>query len=96
MVLDDRDLTVKQIAKPIGISSGLIHTILTEILGMSKLSARWILRMLTPEYKLKRVDISRTLLTCFQVNPKSFHCRLVTKDESWIHFFKPKSKIQSK
>lgn len=49
MVLYDRRLTVQQIAN--SISSGLVHTVLTEILGMSKLFARWVPRMLTPEYK---------------------------------------------
>ena len=35
LILDDRRLTVQQIAKSIGISSGLVHTILSEMLGMS-------------------------------------------------------------
>ena len=42
MVSDDKCLTVQQIAKSIGISSGSVHTVLTENLGMSKLSARWV------------------------------------------------------
>lgn len=53
MVLDDRRQTVQQIAKSIGISSGSVHAVLTDILGMSKLSARWVPRMLTPDQKLK-------------------------------------------
>ena len=72
MVLDDKHLTVQQMANSIGISSGSVQTLLTEILGMSKLSARWI-----------RVDISRILLNCYQANPKNFHRRLVTQDETW-------------
>ena len=74
-------------------NSGSVHSILTEILGMNKLFARWFSRMLTSEHKLEKVDISRTLLTRFQVNPKNFHRRLVTQDESWIHHFEPESKI---
>ena len=42
MVLDERHLTIQQMAKSIDISSGLGYTVLTEILGMRKLSARWI------------------------------------------------------
>ena len=34
--LDDRSLTTQQIAKFIGISSGLAHSVLTEVMGMSK------------------------------------------------------------
>ena len=69
MVLDDRRLTKEQIAKTVDISSGSVHSVLSNILGMSKLFARWIPRMLTPEQKLKRADISRALLTRFQSDP---------------------------
>ena len=47
MGLDDRHLTVQYIAKSIDISSGLVHTILTEVLEMSKVFVRWVLSMLT-------------------------------------------------
>ena len=62
MVLDEKRLTVQQIAKSIGISAGSVHTGLTEIFGMNKLSAKWVPRIPSP--LLKRVDISKTLLTC--------------------------------
>ena len=42
MVFDDRRLTVERIANSIDISSGLVHTLLTKILGMSKLSVKWV------------------------------------------------------
>ncbi|XP_025105736.1 uncharacterized protein LOC112571137 [Pomacea canaliculata] len=41
LVLNDGHITVQQIAKSKGISSGSAHTVLTEILEMSKLPARW-------------------------------------------------------
>ena len=40
IVLNDRCPTVQQIGKSIGMSSSSVHTVLTEILGMSKLSAK--------------------------------------------------------
>ena len=75
---DDRWLTVEQIAKTMDISSRSVHRVLSDILGMIKLSAKWVPRMLTPEQKLKRADISRPLLTRFQSDPEDFHHRLVT------------------
>ena len=96
IVLDDRLHTFQQIAKSIDINSDSVYTVLTEILGMSKLSARGFLKMLIPEDKLKRVDIYKTLLTCFQPNLKNFYCRLVTQDVTWIHHIKTESKILSK
>ena len=61
IVLDDKFLSIKQIGKSIKISSGLIPTVLTGILGISWLFARWVPRMWMSEHKLKRVDISRKL-----------------------------------
>ena len=94
MVLDNRCLTAYETIKSISIHSILVHIVLIAILGMSKLSA--VPRSLTSEHKLKRFDISTTLLTYFQDNSKNFHSRLVTKDETWVHHFKPESKIQCK
>ena len=44
MVINERCVTVKHIADTLGISVVSVHTALTEILGMSKLSVRWIHR----------------------------------------------------
>ena len=47
MVLDDSYLLNSRTSKSKGISSGLVHTVLTEILGISEVSARWVPIMLT-------------------------------------------------
>ena len=65
----------KCLAKSIGISSGSVHT---EILGMRKMSARRVPRMLTLKHKLKRVDISRTLLIHLQASTKNFPLWFIT------------------
>ena len=96
MVLNDRHLSLPQTVKSIGITSGFIHTVLTENLGMNQLFARWVIRMQMPEHKLKRVDISRTILIYFQVNSKNFHYRLVIQNETWVLHFEHESNIQSK
>ena len=69
MVLDDRRLTVKQIAKPIGISSGLVYTVLTEILGMNKLCGRWVPRILKLEDKLSSHELYTKATYDTQRNP---------------------------
>ena len=64
LILDKRHFTVNQIAKSTDICSGSVYTILTA-LAMSKLSPRWVSRILTLEHKLTWVDISCTFLTHF-------------------------------
>ena len=69
-----------------------VQTILTDILGMSKVSARWVPRMLTDDQKRSPLDISRYLLSRYEDDPGDFIDRVVTQDETWVHF-DPESKI---
>ena len=52
-----------------GISFRAIQSILTYILGMSKVSARLVLRMLTDDQERTRLDISRYLLSRYEDDP---------------------------
>ena len=49
MVMDDRRLTVNQIADAVAISRERVENILHKELGMSKVSTRWVPRLLTPD-----------------------------------------------
>ena len=58
MVLADRRLKVRKIVEPTGISHGSVVSILEDHLGMKKLSARWVARLLTIAHKRNRVTSS--------------------------------------
>ena len=47
LVMCDRRRNLRSIASEVGISFGAVQTILTDILGTSKVSARWAPRLLT-------------------------------------------------
>ena len=79
-----------------GISFGAVQSILTDILGMSKVFARWVPRMLTDDQIRTRLDISKYLLSRYEDDPSDFIKRVVAQDETWDHHFDPKSKMQSK
>jgi len=96
LVLADRRLKVRELAETIGISKDRVGHILHEILDMRKLSARWVPRLLTPDNKRNRVTTSEQSLTLFKRNPKEFLRRFVTVDETWIHWYTPETKEQSK
>ena len=85
LVLADRRLKVREIAETVGISKDRVGYILHESLGMRKLSARWVPRLLTPDNKRNRETTSEQCLTLFKRNPKEFLRRFVTVDETWIH-----------
>ena len=55
----DRRRDLRIIASEVGINFGTVQIILTDILGMSKVSARWVPRMLTDDQIRFRLDISK-------------------------------------
>ena len=80
---------MRSIASEVGISFGAVQTILTDILGMSNVSARWVPRMLTDDQKQCRLDISKHLLSQYEYDPGGFI------ERTWVPHFDPESKIQS-
>ena len=63
---------------------------------MRELSARWVPRLLTADHNRARVVASEQCLGMFQRNSKEFLRRYVTVDETWIHYYTPETKNQSK
>ena len=96
IVLEDRREKVREIAKKVSISNECVFNILHEHLGMKKLSARWVPRLLTVDQKRNRVTISKKCLDKFKRNSNEFLRRYVTVDETWIHYYTPEMKEQSK
>ena len=66
----DRRRSLCYITRQIGISFGAVQSILTDILGISKVSARWVPRMLTKDQKKSRLDISKYLLFLYEDDPE--------------------------
>ena len=62
LVLEDWRVTVKQLAAITKMSVGSIETILHDHLNMSKVSARWAPRILTPNQKEERADSCKELI----------------------------------
>ena len=65
-------------------------------LGMRKLSARWVPRLLTLDQKRVRMNIFNALLALFRLNKSEFWHRFIIVDETWINYYMPETKIQSK
>ena len=95
LVMDDRRLTVRHIATTIGISHERVEKILSKELGMTKVSARWVPRLLTPDQKRTRLFMSRENLKRFEADPANFMERFLTQDECWVYHFEPETKKQS-
>ena len=94
LIMCDRRRSQRDIAGQIGISFGAVQSLLTDILGRSKVSARWIPRMLIKDQKKSRLDISKYLLSLYEADPEQFMRRVVTQDETCVHRFDPEAKKQ--
>lgn len=95
IVLNDRRVKAADIALALGISKASVLTIIHEHLGMSKVCARWVPKMLSTLQKSDRVETSRQNLALYNENSEDFLRRLVTGDETWLHHYDPESKQES-
>ena len=83
---------VNDMASSVGVSQEIVHSILTEDLNMRKLSARWVLRLLTVDQRHTIQNMSLANLNLFETDPEKFLLRCVTMDEIWVKHFIPESK----
>ena len=73
IVLNDRRLKVREKNETVNISVRREWHILHECLGMRKLSARWVPRLLTADYKRARVGLHLSdVWACFNVIQRNF------------------------
>ena len=67
----DRRLTIWHIVETTSINCSTVHRIVSEELGVRKVSTRWVPRLLTKEQKKVRVDVC-TDLSRLQAEPQTF------------------------
>ena len=95
LVYSDRRIQVEEIAQALGISHGSVSTILHDRLGMRKLTARLVPKSLSDEQMITRASVCSALLERFR-SKDDFLLRLVTVDETWVHYYEPENKAQSR
>ena len=97
IVTANRRVTVHEIAAHLDMSHGSVHHIVVhDVLQFRKMSARWVPRQLTAELKERRVDACQELLKRFEAEGDGFLGRIVTGDETWVHYHQPETKKASK
>ena len=96
IVKENRRVTVHKIAAHLDMSHGSAHHIVLDVLQFHKLSARWVPRQLTAELRERRVDACQELLKRFEAEGDGFLGRIVTGDETWVHYHQSETKKVSK
>lgn len=94
IVQEDRRTTISELADQLQVSFGSVQSILTSSLGMHRVAAKFVPRLLTHDQKQFRIEICQDLLQQSHADP-TFLSRLITGDETWVYGYDPETKQQS-
>jgi len=83
VIRSNRRLTVREVAEEASISKTVCRETLTENLGLHRISAKFVPRLLTDEQKQNRVDVSQELLDRANDDDDNFLKNFIT-DEIWV------------
>lgn len=90
----DRRLTVRELEDDLGLPKSTIWEIITSNLGMKRVCAKFIPKLLSEEQKNYRVEIARDNLEMVE-NDNNLLDKVITGDESWVYAYDPETKQQS-
>lgn len=90
----DRRLTIREISDDLGLSYGTVQRILTDKLGMTRVAAKFVPKLLSDEQKCKRVTACKELQK-LKGKHRNFLDLVITGDESWVYGYDPETKQQS-
>ena len=96
LVYSDKQIKVEEIANALHISHGSVSTILHDRLGKRMLTTHWVPKSLSDEQMATRASVCSTLLKRFRSKEDDFLSCLETVDETWVHYYEPENKAQSR
>ena len=94
MIRNDRRLTVRIIADSLSINRDCVWKILTEDLGMRKICAKMVPKLLNDDQKERRVQVCEDIIERLETEPNLL-AKVITGDESWVFEYDPEIKRQS-
>ena len=94
MILDNRRITIIEVADDVGISFGLCQAIFMDVLGMKCTAVKIVEKLLNFEQKQHRMDIAQEILTRFNDDPDLLE-KVITGYESWEYGYVIETKAQS-
>ena len=86
---------MEEIAQALGISRGSVSTILHDRLGIRKLTTRWVPKSFSNEQIATRASVCSAWLKRFR-SKYDFLLRLVTVDETWVHYYEHYYELENK
>ncbi|UYV84877.1 hypothetical protein LAZ67_X003845 [Cordylochernes scorpioides] len=90
----NRRITVREVAEDLNISIGLCHSIFINDLGMRRVAAKFVPKLLNCDQKQHRMNIANEMLDSVRDDPNLLQ-RVITGDEAWVYGYDVETKAQS-
>ena len=90
IILDNRRITIREVADDVGISFGSCQAIFTNFLGMKHAAAKIVSKLLNLKQNQCRMNIAQEMLMSFNNDPDLLK-KVTTGDESWVYGYNIKS-----
>ncbi|UYV76739.1 hypothetical protein LAZ67_14001920 [Cordylochernes scorpioides] len=94
MILANRRITVREVAEDLNISIGSFHSIFINDLGMRRVAAKFVPKLLNCDQKQHRMNIANEMLDSVRDDPILLQ-RVITGDEAWVYGYDVETKAQS-
>ena len=75
-----------------GLNRNSVWQIITEDLGMRKVCAKMVPKLLNNDQKMRRIQMSQDILENFDSNP-NFLKKVITGDETWVFEYDPNFRV---
>ena len=94
MVMNDRRIAIREVADDVGISIGSCHEIFSNVLGMKRVTAKFVPKLFNFEQKQRRIEVAQESLNEVNDDAELLKC-IITGDETWVYGYDFKTKSQS-
>ncbi|UYV77400.1 CSNK1A1 [Cordylochernes scorpioides] len=94
MILANRRITVREVAEDLNISIGSCHSIFINDLGMRRVAAKFVPKLLNCDQKQHRMNIANEMLDSVRDDPNLLQ-RVITGDEAWVYGYDVETNAQS-
>ncbi|UYV75875.1 hypothetical protein LAZ67_13001632 [Cordylochernes scorpioides] len=94
IILANRRITVREVAEDLNISIGSCHSIFINDLGMRRVAAKFVPKLLNCNQKQHRMNIANEMLDSVREDPNLLQ-RVITGDEAWVYGYDVETKAQS-
>ncbi|UYV67884.1 hypothetical protein LAZ67_5002380 [Cordylochernes scorpioides] len=94
LILANRRITVREVAEDLNISIGSCHSIFIYDLGMRRVAAKFVPKLLNCDQKQHRMNIANEMVDSVRDDPNLLQ-RVITGDEAWVYGYNVETKAQS-